>query len=159
VILIFLTSCVEKKEELGEGLSAPELVVTDVSSGQKIDVSQFKGKVIFINFWASWCMPCREEMPSIESLYRELINTDKFTMVTILYKDDSMGASEYMRTGGYTFPVYADSDGISAKKYGVTGVPETYLVDKKGTLRKRVIGAADWSSPDARAYINTLISE
>jgi hypothetical protein len=98
-------------------------------------------------------------MPSIEALHRELMNKDQFLIVTILYKDDAKTATDYMRAHNYTFPVFTDNDGISAINYGVTGVPETYLIDKKGTQRRRVIGPADWNSSEAKAFINSLLSE
>lgn len=157
--LMLFASCSEKKTEVAEEISAPNLDVRDVRTGQTIDVSQFKGKVVFVNFWATWCPPCKEEMPSIEALHRELLKNDAFLMVTILYKDEAKTATDYMRTNNYTFPLFIDNDGISAKHYGVTGVPETYLIDKKGVMRKRVIGPADWNSSEAKAFINSLLSE
>ncbi len=159
VMIIFSFSCSEKKNEVAEGIRAPKLDVRDARSGQAIDISQLKGKVVFVNFWASWCMPCKEEMPSIEALHREMQKNDTFLMVTILYKDDAKTAADYMRANSYTFPLFTDDDGVSAKRYGVTGVPETYLIDKKGALRKRVIGPADWNSSEAKAFINSLLSE
>lgn len=157
--IVLFASCSEKKDEVAEGIRAPKFDVKDARTGQTLDFSQLKGKVVFVNFWASWCMPCKEEMPSIEALHRELLKKDSFLMVTILYKDEAKTASDYMRENSYTFPLFTDSDGISAKRYGVTGVPETYLIDKKGALRKRVIGPADWNSSEARAFINSLLSE
>ncbi len=156
---VLFTACAEKKTEVAEGIRAPKLAVVDVRSGQAIDITHLKGKVIFVNFWASWCPPCKEEMPSIEALYKDIMKNDAFRMITILYKDDVKTASDYMRANGYTFPLFTDNDGISAQRYGVTGVPETYLVDKKGALRKRVIGPADWNSTEAKAFINALLSE
>jgi len=156
---VFFAACAEKKTEVAEGIRAPKLDVVDVRSGQAIDITHLKGKVILVNFWASWCPPCKEEMPSIEALYKEIMKNDAFRMITILYKDDAKTASDYMRANGYTFPLFTDNDGVSAQRYGVTGVPETYLVDKKGALRKRVIGPADWNSTEAKAFINSLLSE
>jgi thiol-disulfide isomerase/thioredoxin len=156
---VFFASCSEKKTEVAEGILSPKLDIRDVRTGQAIDISQLKGKVILVNFWASWCMPCKEEMPSIEALHRELLKNNAFLMVTILYKDDAKTATDYMRANNYTFPLFIDNDGISARRYGVTGVPETYLIDKKGALRKRVIGPADWNSSEAKAFINSLLSE
>ncbi|MBI5848394.1 MAG: TlpA family protein disulfide reductase [Nitrospirae bacterium] len=158
-IIVFATSCSEKKTEVAEGVRAPKLDVRDARTDRALDMAQLKGKVVFVNFWASWCMPCKEEMPSIEALHRELQKNDTFLMVTILYKDDVRTAAAYMQANGYTFPLFTDTNGISAKQYGVTGVPETYLIDKKGALRKRVIGPADWNSSEAKAFINSLLSE
>lgn len=142
-----------------EGLYAPELEVIDHSNGKKLLPSDLKGKVLFINFWASWCQPCKDEMPSIEALHREMFVNDEFRMITILYKDSLQNALEYMGVSGYTFPVYSDLKDYSSKNYGVTGVPETYLVDKKGILRKRIIGPVEWNSPDAKSFIVSLLNE
>jgi len=158
-MIVLFASCSEKKTEVAEGISAPMLDVRDAKTGQSIDVSQLKGKVVFVNFWASWCPPCKEEMPSIEALHRDLVKNDAFLMVTILYKDDAKTVTDYMSANSYTFPLFTDNDGISAKRYGVTRVPETYLIDKKGVMRKRVIGPADWNSSEAKAFINSLLSE
>ena len=73
-------------------------------------------------------------MPSIEALYREMMGNDDFRMVTILYRDSAENAFEYMKSRGYTFPVYIDPNGSAARDYGVTGVPETYIIDKQGKL-------------------------
>ena len=155
----FLISCTNPKTEVAKSDQAPAIEIKDVATGQKVAMEQFKGKVLFINFWASWCPPCKEEMPSLEALHRELRSDSRFAMLTILYNDDPINAIDYMKANGYTFPVVTDHDGISAKRYNVTGVPETYVIDKKGTLRKRVIGAADWNSPEAKTYINALLLE
>jgi len=155
----FLISCTNPKTEVAKSDQAPAIEIKDIATGQKVAMEQFKGKVLFINFWASWCPPCKEEMPSLEALHRELRSDSRFAMLTILYNDDPINAIDYMKANGYTFPVVTDHDGISAKRYNVTGVPETYVIDKKGTLRKRVIGAADWNSPEAKTYINALLLE
>lgn len=165
IVLLFLAGTIvifasrqENKSEVPEKKLAPPLEVMDAATGQALNLSQLKGKVVFVNFWATWCPPCKEEMPSIEALHRALAANDSFLMVTIVYKDDPITAADYLLKNNYTFPLYIDKDGISAKRYGVTGVPETYLIDKKGVLKKRIIGPADWNSPEARAFINSLLS-
>lgn len=156
---LLLVSCAEKKTEVAEGLHAPKLDIRIADTGQTPDMSLLKGKVVLVNFWASWCPPCKEEMPSIEALHRDMLTNQNFSMITILYKDEAKIAFDLMKSNGYTFPVFLDNMGSSARNFGVTGVPETYLIDKKGTLRKRVIGPADWNSAEAKAYINSLLSE
>jgi cytochrome c biogenesis protein CcmG/thiol:disulfide interchange protein DsbE len=135
---------------------APGFEVREAVNGNRLSSSDLKNKIIFINFWASWCQPCKEEMPSIESLYREMKGKEDFVMITILYKDSPESAIGYMKSNGYTFPVYIDPDGSSARNYGVTGVPETYVVDKKGALVRRVIGGADWNSPEEKSQIKAM---
>jgi thiol-disulfide isomerase/thioredoxin len=158
-MIFFSYSCNSPQTEVSEGLMAPALEIRDAVTGQIVNIEQYKGKVLFVNFWATWCPPCREEIPSIETLHRELSGDGRFALITILYKDTPKAAYDYMKANGYTFPVYADRDGTSSSRYKVTGVPETYLVDKKGILRKKVIGALDWNVADARAFINTLLIE
>lgn len=158
-MVFFLYSCRSPLTEVSEGLQAPALEIRDTVTSQKVNIEQYKGKVIFVNFWATWCPPCREEVPSIEALYQDLFSDRRFALITILYKDTPKSAFDYMKANGYSFPVYADHDGTTSLRYKVTGVPETYVVDKRGILRKKIIGALDWSAADARAFINTLLTE
>jgi thiol-disulfide isomerase/thioredoxin len=147
-----------QKPATGNGAdSATVLSVADSLSGKKLSASEYYGKVLFVNFWATWCPPCKEEMPSIEALYREMSSSDNFRMVTILYKDSPSSAHEYMKSQGYTFPVYVDTEGKTARQYGVTGVPETYIVDKKGNLVKRFIGGLDGNSPEFKSFLKSLL--
>ena len=157
-MLLFIGVACSKKE-VAVNRPAPDFQVFDALSGQKLSSSDLKNKVLFLNFWASWCEPCKEEMPSIEMLNTELASQKDFLMVTILYKDSPSNALGYMKAKGYTFPVYTDTDESSSKNYGVTGVPETYIVDKKGVLRRRVIGGADWNSPEEKFLIDSLLKE
>jgi thiol-disulfide isomerase/thioredoxin len=157
MIFTFINS--KPKHDVAEGHYAPLLEIKDDLTGRKLMLRDLKDKVLFVNFWASWCPPCKEEMPSIESLLKEMYGNEKFQMITILYKDQYPDGIAYMKQYGYTFPVYSDSDGITAKNFGVTGVPETYILDKKGNLRKRVIGPAEWNSPEAKNFINSLLNE
>ncbi len=140
----------------GKEPRSPGFEVEDAANGKRLSSSDLKSKVIFVNFWASWCQPCKEEMPSIEALYREMSLNSDFIMVTILYKDSPENAFRYMKSMGYTFPVYVDPGGSAARNYGVTGVPETYITNKKGLLAVRVIGPADWNAPDEKSRIKTL---
>lgn len=140
------------------GLNAPELELKD-NTGNIYTLSALKGTVLFINFWASWCEPCKTEMPSIQALYDRFKEDKRFRMLTVLYNDDYSKAVNYMKDHGLQFPLLTDSDGKTAGAYGITGVPETYIVDKKGILKKRVLGPEDWNSPQNIAFITRLINE
>jgi peroxiredoxin len=129
------------------------------SNRNKISLSSMKGSVVFINFWATWCASCVEEMPAIERMYRNLSGNSSFKVVSILYKDDLNRALNFMQQNGFTFPVYLNTDDSAAKIFGITGIPETFIIDKRGTLRNKVIGPADWDSPRALEIIQTLINE
>lgn len=140
------------------GLPAPDIELTD-SNKSELKLSDLRGSVVFVNFWATWCPPCIEEIPSIERLSRYLAGNSEFKMVTIIYNDDMNKALGYMKKMGYTFPVYLDSGGFAAEKFGITGVPETYIIDKKGILRNKVIGPSDWDSPYVIESLTKLLNE
>jgi len=158
-LLLFTVVNNKHTRTVAVGLYAPDLEVRDEISGRRIVSGDLKNKVLFVNFWASWCPPCKEEMPSLESLFKALSGNSQFQVITILYKDLYQNGTAYMKQNGFTFPVYSDSNDITATNFGVTGVPETYIIDKKGILKKRVIGPADWSSPEARNFIDALLNE
>jgi thiol-disulfide isomerase/thioredoxin len=126
---------------------------------QRTSLSAMKGSVVFVNFWATWCTSCIDEMPSIERMSRNLSDNSSFKVVTILYKDDLNRALSFMKQNGYTFPVYLNPDESAAKIFGITGIPETFIIDKHGLLRNKVIGPAEWDSPRALEIIQTLINE
>ncbi len=157
-VLIFSVNKEGSKKTGAVGLYAPDFAVLD-SIGGSLQSSGLRGKVLFVHFWATWCPTCKEELPSIESLYRQMSGNDKFLMIPIAYRDSLGNAMDYMKANGYTFPVFADARDGSAGNFGVTGVPETYLIDKKGILRKRLIGPAEWNSQEAKDLINSLLSE
>jgi thiol-disulfide isomerase/thioredoxin len=135
-----------------------DIELIDVNKN-KIKLSELKGSVLFINFWATWCESCVEELPAIEGLFRNLSENPKFKLITILYKDDRDRAFSYMKKNSYTFPLYLNPDGSAAKYFGITGVPETFIIDKKGVLRGKVIGPEDWNSPGALENFHALIDE
>lgn len=161
--LVVLISGIKRQEKVRvskaiEGLTAPEITVNDLS-GKGLRLSDLRGSVVFINFWASWCQPCREEMPSLQGLYNTFKDNGRFRMVTILYRDDPDKALSYLRENNLDLPLWIDSNGMASSAYGLTGVPETFVIDKKGILRKKVIGPADWSSQEALSLISELIRE
>lgn len=159
VLVIFFGIKQEKsRHQAVVGLDAPDLMVTD-ASGKTLSLSELRGSVVFINFWATWCPPCKEEMPSLQSLYSRFKDDGGFRMVTILYKDDYDKAIAYLRENNYGFPVWLDRREKAAGSYGVTGVPETYIINKKGILREKMIGPADWSSTEAISLISSLLRE
>ena len=158
-LLIFTFVNRVPKHDVAEGHYAPLLEIKNDMTGSKLMLSDLKDKVLFVNFWASWCPPCKEEMPSIEALSKGMHGNEKFQMITILYKDPYQDGIAYMKQSGYSFPVYSDNNGITSQTFGVTGVPETYIIDKKGNLRKRVLGPAEWNSPEAKNFINSLLNE
>ncbi|MEW6054638.1 MAG: TlpA disulfide reductase family protein [Nitrospirota bacterium] len=140
------------------GSAVPDFELVDAEDN-RIRLHDMKGSVVLINFWATWCASCIEELPSIERLYRYLSAESRFRVVTILYRDDGSRALNFMKQNGLTFPVYVNPDNSAAKYFGITGVPETFLIDKKGVLRHKVIGPAEWDAPYAIEKIQAILNE
>ncbi|MCX5719746.1 MAG: TlpA disulfide reductase family protein [Nitrospirae bacterium] len=139
-------------------LSSLDIELIDIHKN-KLILSDLKGSVVFINFWASWCQTCKDEMPSIERLYRYFSGNPKFKLITILYKDDGDRAFRYMNENGYTFQLYLDPKRSAAQQFRITGIPETFIFDKKGILIKKVTGPLEWDSPNVIETLNNLINE
>ena len=142
-LVLFITACGETPTTVGK--PAPDFDTVDME-GNVWSLSDLKGKVVFVNFWATWCPPCREEMPSMQKLYLKMPK-DKFEIVALYNKDDIATVKAFTEKLGVTFPILSDQHNIIGKKYGVTGLPETFIVDKQGVLREKFIGPADWDSP------------
>ncbi len=135
---------------------AEDFVLPDIH-GQVVRLSQLKGKVVFLNVWATWCPPCRKEMPTMQTLYRQLQGED-FMMLAISQDVDGQNTVlAYLTEGGYTFPVLLDVRGEVGKKYGVTGYPETFLIDRQGMIVHHHIGYNNWASPESIAAVLGLI--
>ncbi|SEA48564.1 Peroxiredoxin [Desulfuromusa kysingii] len=137
------------------GDTAPALTLEN-TKGQKISLSDLQGKIVMINFWATWCPPCIEEMPSMQRLY-DAMQGDDFVMLAINTEENGRSVvPEFLNKTSYTFPVLYDDQGEVQKKYGVYKFPETFIINKDGTIAQRIIGSLDWSSSKAIAYLKDL---
>lgn len=123
--------------------------------GKKLRLRDFRGKVVLLNFWASWCLPCREEMPSMERLYREFKNRD-FVVVAVNVKDKKKDALAFVKELRLSYPVLLDPEGEVGLLYGAWGLPTSYLIGRKGEGLARIWGPADWYSPGARKLVKAL---
>ena len=114
---------------------APDFTVTD-ADGNEVKLSDFRGKGVVLNFWASWCGPCKSEMPHFQQAYEEYGQELHFLMVNMsdYFGDTRSDAERIMENGGYTFPVYYDDKAECAVGYGVTGIPMTVFIDKNGNI-------------------------
>jgi peroxiredoxin len=126
------------------------------AQGKKLSLKSFRGKVVFLNFWASWCAPCREEMPAMERLYQEFKNRD-FVVLAINVKDKRSDALAFIKELKLTYPIVFDPDGQVGLLYGAWGLPTTYLIGAKGEGLARIWGPAQWYSPGARELFTTLL--
>ena len=128
----------EKKEEF----MAPDFTVYD-KDGNAVKLSDLKGKPVVLNFWASWCPPCKREMPDFNEKYLELGEDVHFMMVNITdgYQETKASAEKYLATTNYSFPVYFDTDLDGAYTYGISSVPQTFFIDENGVLITMAQGA------------------
>lgn len=156
--IIFLKKTDETpKKRAVIGLDAPAFELKD-TDGRTWRLSDLKGKVVLLNFWASWCDSCKEENPSIQNLINAEKGNDKLVFISVLFKDDPAKAMEYIKANGFNFPVLIDDKKIS-QEYGITGVPETFVINKNGIIKEKVVGPVRWDSPDVRAAIARFINE
>lgn len=122
------------------GTQAPVFEGPDVESGEPMSSNQFKGKVILVNFWASWCRECKVEHEDLLRLYEEYKDHPEFVMLGINYQDEVSKAQAYLHQYGSSFPHMRDITGALAIDFGVYGVPETFVIDQKGIIRHKWIG-------------------
>ena len=151
--------CAKKEAELAalEGNPAPDFTLKDLS-GRPVQLSSLNGKVVLVNFWATWCPPCREEIPSMVKL-NQAMQGKNFQMLAISIDEGGKAAVEdFFKRGGITLPALLDSDGQISRRYGTTGVPETFLVDTKGVIRKKVVGGLDWSHPEVIQFLEQMMA-
>ena len=137
---------------------APDFLLPDVR-GQAVRLSQLKGKVILLNIWATWCGPCRQEMPTMETLAHKLSGEDFVVLAVSQDVDGAITVKPYLQEGGYTFPVLLDVQGEVGRKYGVTGYPETFIIDRQGQVVYHHIGYHDWAQPHIEETLRRLIQQ
>jgi peroxiredoxin len=125
---------------------------------RRVSLSELRGKVVIVNFWASWCLECRPEMPVLESLHRELASRG-LAIVGVNAREDARAVKRYAEQLGLTFPLVLDATGKINDLYGVIGLPTTFLVARDGRAVAFAVGPRAWGSPPARALLEALLAE
>ena len=146
-----------KLQEVKDRPAAPDFTLPN-AGGKKISLKDYRGKVVFLNFWATWCESCRDEMPSMERLYQEFKGKG-LEIVAVNIKEKPQDAVAFARELKLTYPVLLDSEGEVGLLYGAFGLPATYLIDRKGVVLARMWGPADWHSPAARKFFAALVAQ
>ena len=141
-------------EETPETYVAPDFAVYTLT-GETARLSDFAGKPVVINFWATWCPPCRQELPGFENAWQQYGDDVVFLMVEC-GGETTEEVETFIAEGGYTFPVYVDSDGSGAAAYGINAIPVTALVDAEGKLFAYQVGAVEEDS--LRGAIDLLLN-
>ncbi|HSP98369.1 MAG TPA: TlpA disulfide reductase family protein [Candidatus Dormibacteraeota bacterium] len=137
------------------GYAAVDFTLPDLS-GAPLQLSDLRGKIVFLNLWATWCPPCRAEMPSMQALYGRLKGRD-FAMIAVAEDTNAADVGAFVKELGLTFPVLLDTGNRLPARFGVTGYPETFIIDRDGQVIKHVIGPEEWTSPNVLAYFEELL--
>ena len=125
--------------------------------GRTIDLAGLRGKVVLLNFWATWCSPCREEMPSMERLHQEF-RDQGLAVLAVNIQETPKQVARFMRGFQLSFPALLDADAQVAARYAVRGLPMTYLIDRAGRVVGQAVGARDWAGPSAKALVRAILS-
>jgi cytochrome c biogenesis protein CcmG/thiol:disulfide interchange protein DsbE len=142
------TSSIASEVRRGKQPAAPAFTLARLDGGGQLSSESLKGRVQVINFWASWCVPCREEAPLLEGASRQLAS-DGVVVVGIDHQDFSGDARGFMHSHGMTYPTVADKGDKLYTRYGLTGVPETFCANRKGEVVAHVPGAVTTETLDA----------
>ncbi|HEX4211530.1 MAG TPA: TlpA disulfide reductase family protein [Candidatus Binataceae bacterium] len=126
--------------------------------GQTMSLSSLRGKVVFLNVWATWCPPCREEMPSIEALYEKFKDDKNFVVLAVSQDSDGRApVAAYVEQHGLKFDVLLDPQNKVGEAYDVSGIPETFIIDQNGRIVAHHVGPYDWANPEIRNALQELI--
>jgi peroxiredoxin len=142
-------------QALKEGTRSIDFELQDLS-GKKVSLSSLKGKVVFLNFWATWCPPCRAEMPSLERLHARL--KDKgLVILAVNLQENAKSVRKFMAEHKLTFPVLLDSDGRVGAIYGARSIPTTYVVGRNGNVLAGTMGGREWDSKEYLDFFARLL--
>jgi thiol-disulfide isomerase/thioredoxin len=173
LIALLLFSCAEKTKEapvsgfeqafadaglrlLSQTVSSRDFSLPLVS-GELQSLSALKGKVVFLNFWATWCGPCRDEMPSMEVLYKRF--KDKgLEILAVNCMEEQEDVLAFMANNGLTFPALLDEDGRVSGAYGIQAIPTSYLINRDGRIILRLVGSINWDTEKIHAAIESLLN-
>jgi len=149
--LIVFTGCDRGGHPGQIGAAAPGFTVTD--SSRTVRLADYRGKIVILNFWASWCAPCLEEFPSLIQLQRD---RPDLVVLAVSFNDEEAAYRAYIAENHIDLLTVYDAKQTSNLAYGTTRPPETYVIDKNGIIRRKFIGPVDWNSPEILTYLNQL---
>jgi cytochrome c biogenesis protein CcmG/thiol:disulfide interchange protein DsbE len=153
LLLVILCACYTGSRPPRIGSSAPEFTVQD--SQNKVSLSQFRGQVVVLNFWATWCAPCVEEVPSLVEMQRRM-KAKGITVVAVSVDVDEGAYKQFVKDHNVNLLTVRDPAGKSNGLYGTFKFPETYIIDRNGVMRRKFIGAVDWTEPEITDFLSKL---
>ena len=140
-----------------EAVAAPEFSLSDLA-GKKVQLKALRGNLVFLNFFATWCGPCREEMPGMERMFRT--HQDKgLVVLAVNMEENAKTVRPFVQQLKLSFPIVLDTEGAVTRDYGVRALPVSFLIGRDGHIRWRAIGGRDWESAQARKLFAQLVAE
>jgi thiol-disulfide isomerase/thioredoxin len=124
--------------------------------GRPVALDQFRGRVVFLNFWATWCVPCRQEMPALARLH-EAYRQHGLVILTVNFKETESQVRAFVRELQLDLVIALDRDGRASQRFRVQGLPVSLLIDRDGRILWKAIGAREWDSPEMRSYLDRVV--
>ena len=139
-------------------VSATEFTLQSLD-GKKVSLSSFRGKLVFLSFWATWCGPCKQELPSLQAMYDKL-RAKGFEILAVDVMEDRKTVGDFVKANAVTFPVLLDSSGAVGRDYDAGSIPTNYLIDRSGKILARIVGydGTEWTDPARIALMEKLLS-
>ena len=135
----------------------PENFTLPLLNGTSVSLSDYKGKYVILNFWATWCPPCRAEMPSMETLYRRF-NSQGLEILAVDVGENTNTVQQFIQNNNYTFPILLDRNNRVSGIYGITALPTSYIIDREGKIIAKVVGSIHWDTREAIAAFEALLN-
>ena len=158
VAFAFLQLQNEVPAPLARGSQAPEFELPELGADRQRALSEFRDHVILLNFWATWCKPCEDEMPAMEELYQRLQNAP-FEILAVSVDEDPVELSDFRERLGLSFPILMDPSREVTRRYQTTGFPESLLIDRQGRVAERYVGPRDWDSALYEGRVRALLEQ
>ncbi len=140
----------------GINLPAPDFSFPNLD-GNKVSLTDYRGKVVLLNIWATWCAPCVAEMPSMQKLYQELKDEGFLILAVSLDESGVEAVKPFVEKHKLEFPVLLDTKGEIKSLYQITGIPESFIIDKSGTIVEKIVGPRDWATSGAIRYFRNFL--
>jgi len=153
LLTVCLIACFSGSRPPHIGSPAPDFTVQDAD--RSLTLSQFRGKTVVLNFWATWCPPCIEEMPSLVQMQQKL-GSNGVAVIAVSIDDDEQAYRKFLKEHNVTLTTIRDPHKKSANLYGTSKWPETYIIDRNGIVRRKFIGPQDWLGPEIIDYLKKL---
>ena len=157
VIYFFTFPHYRQGEASMAGKSAEDIQLT-LADGQSTALSKYRGRVVVLNFWATWCPPCVEETPSLIKL-QQRITSRNGVVLGVSVDEDEAAYRAFLQQHGITYPTSRDASKKSAIDYGTMMYPETYVIGRDGKILRKIIGPQDWNSPEMTAYFDSVLGQ